>query len=143
MDGKMASQKLKVINDKIETAKDQGLPVEHLEEWVIPVVSVVITLWSCKVVDFRQRAELEKEVIKSAKLMEKDHVVEETQEGSIHDCGTSPILEPQIDDSYTWRRVKLTSEFRFCVNPRVSARERFHQLIWLKQLILITHDYIP
>ena len=32
MEGKMASQKLKALNDKIETAKDRGLPVDHLEE---------------------------------------------------------------------------------------------------------------
>jgi hypothetical protein len=32
MEGKMASQKLKSINDQIDDAKDQGLPVSHLEE---------------------------------------------------------------------------------------------------------------
>ena len=32
MEGKIASQKLKAINDQIDNAKDQGLPVSHLEE---------------------------------------------------------------------------------------------------------------
>ena len=32
MEGKIASQKLKSVNDQIEHAKDQGLPVDHLEE---------------------------------------------------------------------------------------------------------------
>ena len=32
MEGKIASQKLKAINDQIDSAMDQGLPVSHLEE---------------------------------------------------------------------------------------------------------------
>ena len=32
MEGKIASQKLKAINDQIDNAKDRGLPVSHLEE---------------------------------------------------------------------------------------------------------------
>lgn len=32
IEGKIASQKLKAINDQIDNAKDQGLPVSHLEE---------------------------------------------------------------------------------------------------------------
>ena len=35
MEGKIASQKLKSINDQIDNAKDQGLPVSHLEEYVL------------------------------------------------------------------------------------------------------------
>lgn len=48
MEGKIASQKLKVLNDQIETAKDQGLSVEHLEEWVIFINTVIFNFMASR-----------------------------------------------------------------------------------------------